>query len=99
MMRLSLTTDSDWLAPRIAARPHPADQPGSLPGVFREDEPPGRSHLGAGFTLRCFQRLSLPRDSYPAVARAGQPVRQRRVQLGPLVLESSHPQISCAHGR
>lgn len=38
-------------------------QPGGLPGVLlaphlRVDN--GKSHLRVGFTLRCFQRLSLP---------------------------------------
>jgi hypothetical protein len=36
--------------------------------------------------LRCFQRLSLPRDSYPAIHLVVKPVHQRRVQPGPLVL-------------
>ena len=38
--------------------------------------------------LRCFQHLSLPRLSYPAVPLAEQPVNQRSVQHGPLVLVS-----------
>jgi hypothetical protein len=38
--------------------------------------------------LRCFQHLSLPRLSYPAMQLAPQPVDQRSVQHGPLVLVS-----------
>ena len=38
--------------------------------------------------LRCFQHLSLPRLSYPAMQLAPQPVNQRSVQHGPLVLVS-----------
>ena len=39
---------------------HPAYQPGSLPGAFSLLNGGGKPNLGAGFTLRCFQRLSLP---------------------------------------
>ena len=38
-------------------------QPGVLPGVLLTPHlrvSNGKSHLRAGFTLRCFQRLSLP---------------------------------------
>ena len=38
--------------------------------------------------LRCFQHLSLPGLSYPAMHLAAQPVNQRSVQHGPLVLVS-----------
>ena len=38
--------------------------------------------------LRCFQHLSLPRLSYPAMHLAAQPVNQWSVQHGPLVLVS-----------
>jgi hypothetical protein len=38
---------------------HPAYQPGGLPGPLPILDG-GRSHLEAGFPLRCFQRLSLP---------------------------------------
>ncbi len=44
------------------------------------------SHLGVGFVLRCFQRLSLPRNSYPALHLVAKLVHQRRVHPGPLVL-------------
>src|SRR5690606_290182 len=47
-----------------------------------------RSNLEVGFVLRCFQHLSLPRLSYPAMHLAAQPVNQRSVQHGPLVLVS-----------
>jgi hypothetical protein len=49
----------------------------------------GRSNLEVGFALRCFQRLSLPGRGYPAVHLAVQPVNQRSVQHGPLVLVSA----------
>ena len=39
---------------------HSAYQPGSLPGVFWVVNLPGKPYLEAGFTLICFQRLSLP---------------------------------------
>ena len=42
-----------------------------------------------GFTLRCFQRLSRPRYSYPAMLLAEQLVHQRRVRPGPLVLRTA----------
>src|SRR5690606_40954996 len=45
-----------WSAPCIAALPPPAYQPRRLQGVLLI----GKSHLEGGFTLRCFQRLSLP---------------------------------------
>ena len=48
-----------------------------------------KSNFGTSFTLRCFQRLSLPSDSYPAMPLAGQLVHQRLVLLGPLVLEET----------
>ena len=98
-MRLSLTADSYGLAPWITPRPHPTDQSNSLLEAFRFHKGTGTSHLEVGFTLRCFQRLSRPRSSYPAMARVGQPVRQRRVHLGPLVLKTTHSQKSCAYGR
>ena len=53
------------------------------------------SHLGAGFTLRCLQRLSLPGlatllwDWFPAGAPAARPSRSSRTRDRP-------PQISCA---
>ena len=48
-----------------------------------------KPNLEASFTLRCFQRLSLPSDSYPAMLLAEQLVHQRLVLLGPLVLEET----------
>ena len=47
---------SEWVAPR----PRAAYRRGGLPRPFRELEAPGRIHLGGGFPLRCFQRLSPP---------------------------------------
>ena len=46
----------------------------------------GESHLGIGFALRCFQRLSTPDVGYPAMPLAGQLVHRRSVHPGPLVL-------------
>jgi len=46
-------------------------------------------NLEVGFALRCFQRLSCPDDSYPAMPLAGQLVHQRSVPCGPLVLARS----------
>jgi hypothetical protein len=48
--------------------------------------PQMKPNLEGGFVLICFQHLSRPRDSYPAVPLAGQLVHQRRVHSGPLVL-------------
>ena len=42
-------------------------------------------NLGACFALRCFQRLSVPNVSYPAMLLAEQLVHQRLVHPGPLV--------------
>ena len=44
----------------IARLPRAAYRRGGLPRPFRELEAPGRIHLGDGFPLRCFQRLSVP---------------------------------------
>ena len=52
------------------------------------------SNLGAGFPLRCFQRLSLPDVATRRLPLARQPVHQRSVLLGPLVLKQDplrHP--------
>jgi hypothetical protein len=49
----------------------------------------GCSHLGARFTLRCFQRLSLPDIATQRLRLAAQLVHQRSVQPGPLVLGSA----------
>ena len=51
-------------------------------------------HLGVGFPLRCFQRLSLPDVATRRLPLARQPVHQRSVHFGPLVLEAdplTHP--------
>ena len=64
--------------------PHTAYQAGSLPAtLLLTDEGP---HLEASFPLRCFQRLSLPDVSYPAMPLARQLAHQRSVHPGPLVL-------------
>ena len=77
------------------AVPAPAAyQPGGLPGVYRGVMLPGMSNLEAGFPLRCFQRLSLPNLDTRHLLLAEQPVHQRFVHLGPLVLKAAplkHP--------
>ena len=66
-----------------------AYQPGGLPGVYRGVMLPGMSNLEAGFPLRCFQRLSLPNLDTRHLLLAEQPVHQRFVHLGPLVLKAA----------
>ena len=71
-----------------------AYRPDSLSGAFSGVKPRGMIHLGAGFPLRCFQRLSLPGVATRRLPLAGQPVRQRPVHFGPLVLKAAplnHP--------
>ncbi len=51
-------------------------------------DPSGRSHLGIGLALRCFQRLSRPDVGYPAMPLAEQLVHRRSVHPGPLVLRT-----------
>ena len=51
--------------------------------------PPWTPHPGAGFPLRCFQRLSLPGLATLRLPLAGQQARQRPVRLGPLVLKAA----------
>ena len=46
----------------------------------------GESHLEAGFPLRCLQRLSDPHIATRLMQLASQPVHQRCVHSGPLVL-------------
>ena len=46
----------------------------------------GKSHLGVGLALRCFQRLSLPDLATQRLPLAGQLVHHRSVHSGPLVL-------------
>ncbi len=46
----------------------------------------GRSYLGVGFTLRCFQRLSRRDIATRRLLLAEQPVHQRSPHPGPLVL-------------
>ena len=64
---------------------HLTYQPSSLLGVFR-DLRPGKPYLGTGFTLRCFQRLSLPNSATQLMPLARQLVYGRFVHPGPLVL-------------
>ena len=51
--------------------------------------------LGVCFVLRCFQRLSDPNDSYPAMLLAEQLVDQRLVQPDPLVQRPTPLKIRC----
>ena len=44
----------------LAGLPRPAYQPRVLHGDYRNSKVPRNAYLGAGFPLRCFQRLSLP---------------------------------------
>ena len=46
----------------------------------------GKSNLGVGLALRCFQRLSLPDVATQRLRLAAQLVHQRSVRSGPLVL-------------
>jgi len=54
---------------------------GDLTGLRRE-----RPNLRAGFPLRCFQRLSVPDIATRHLPLARQPIHQRSVHPGPLVL-------------
>ena len=66
---------------------HPAYQRCSLQRIlFAGRNRQGVSYLEASFPLRCFQRLSLPDVSYPAMPLARQLAHQRSVHSGPLVL-------------
>ena len=73
-------SDSGRLAKGIAAGTLAVDIPGTLPGLQ------GRRHLEGGFALRCFQRFSRPDVATRRMPLAGQPVHQRSVHSGPLVL-------------
>ena len=79
------SVDQHRLAERIAALTPAACQRDrlsqTLPDCFR-----GRSHLGVYFALRCFQRLSRPDMATRRLLLAEQPVHQRSVHPGPLVL-------------
>ena len=44
----------------LTTLPHATYPPGVLPGVLPNIAVDGRIHLGVGFALRCFQRLSAP---------------------------------------
>ena len=67
----------------------PTYQTGSLPVAFSPLIGGGKPYLEAGFTLRCFQRLSLPNAATQLMPLAGQLVHGRFVQPGPLVLWSA----------
>ena len=65
--------------------PHPTYQRPSLERLFRGHKVLGKSYLEVGFPLRCFQVIP-SEHSYPAMRLASQPVHQRFVHSGPLVL-------------
>ena len=72
----------------------PAYRTGGLPVSLCPLCAGGMSHLGEGFPLRCFQRLSLPNVATRQLPLARQPVHQRFVHFGPLVLKAEplrHP--------
>ena len=56
----SLTSNQYQLASCITALPHLTYQRPGLERLFSALKVQGKSHLRASFTLRCFQRLSLP---------------------------------------
>ena len=58
-------------------------------GGLQVDCSTGKPYLGTGFTLRCFQRLSLPRSAILLMPLAGQQAHGRRVHPGPLVLRAA----------
>lgn len=73
-----------------------AYQPDILSGSFSPLKEDGMSHLGEGFPLRCFQRLSLPNVATQHLPLARQLVHQRFVHFGPLVLKAEplkHPTL------
>ena len=84
-------------APRVAALPPRADLPRRLQGAL-PGSPGGTPHLGAGFALRCLQRLSL-RAWLPGCApgrTTGAPVART---LRSSRTRSLPPQVSCARDR
>ena len=83
--RVKTSDDWDRSAQRLAALTPPAHPPGILPGSLPALHR-GRPHLGAGFPLRCFQRLSLPHMATQRMPLEGQLGNQRCVPSGPLVL-------------
>jgi hypothetical protein len=83
--RVKTSDDWDRSAQRLAALTPPAHPPGILPGSLPASRR-GRPHLGAGFPLRCFQRLSLPHMATQLMPLEGQLGNQRCVPSGPLVL-------------
>ena len=83
--RVKTSDDWDRSAQRLTALTPPAHPPGSLPGSLPASHR-GRPHLGAGFPLRCFQRLSLPHMATQLMPLEGQLGNQRCVPSGPLVL-------------
>jgi hypothetical protein len=79
------STDQHQSTECIAACTCLACQPGSLPGVL-PGLPSETPHLGDGFPLRCFQRLSVPHVATLHVPLVRQQGDQRCVHSGPLVL-------------
>ena len=78
------STDEHQSAQHLAVRARLA----SYPVVYRKSYSiqDGRTHLGAGFPLRCFQRLSVPDIATLHVPLVRQQGDQRSVHSGPLVL-------------
>src|SRR3990170_2703542 len=58
----AMVTGMNFMKPTTTEDPEArrGNQPCRLQGVFRQTCVCGRPHLGVGFTLRCFQRLSQP---------------------------------------
>lgn len=82
--KVKTSNDSHQSAQCITALTPLADSPGHLPGFLPLAS--GKAHLGAGFPLRCFQRLSLPYLATRLMPLEEQPENQRYVHSGPLVL-------------
>ena len=80
----SFSTGQLHMLPHVHPPPITRSSAGDLTDFRHEG-----SHLGARFTLRCFQRLSLPNIATRRMLLAEQPVHQRSVQPGPLVLRSA----------
>src|SRR5260370_5520338 len=70
--------------------------PGLLPGIFTLSKKSGKTYLGSGFALRCFQRFSFLDVATqlwrwpPTGSLAVQPSRSSRT-------EDDFPLFSCAH--
>ena len=84
----SHSADGYWSASTVTRCPHPAPSTRYSSGgliVFRRE----RTHLEDGFALRCCQRLSGPDIATRHLPRAGQPIHQRSVHRGLLILAAT----------